>query len=171
MKRRRIKYCAIAIIGFIAVAVVFIRFGGGDDDPADFVAMGIFNIDVMLAKSKNECYTKTMKLLKAVVMNDVNVAYRNNPPNPHVHWWLVPRYAQQVVIHAGTSEDPHFGHPYDHYRWQEVVQPLHHLWMCQIVTITRPAFGGCSTNSCASAISSNGNLAAMSSPCQPASRA
>jgi diadenosine tetraphosphate (Ap4A) HIT family hydrolase len=50
----------------------------------------------------------------------MNLAYRNDPPNPHVHWWLVPRYAQQAVLPAGTFEDPHFGHPYDHYRWQEV---------------------------------------------------
>jgi hypothetical protein len=45
---RHIKYCAIAIIGFIAVAVVFIRFGGGDDDPAGFVAMGIFTTFVSI---------------------------------------------------------------------------------------------------------------------------
>jgi hypothetical protein len=45
---RYIKYCAIAIIGFIAAAVVFIRFGGGDDDPAGFVAMGIFTTFVSI---------------------------------------------------------------------------------------------------------------------------
>jgi diadenosine tetraphosphate (Ap4A) HIT family hydrolase len=50
----------------------------------------------------------------------MNVAYRNDPPNPHVHWWLVPRYRQQVEVHGLTFKDPHFGHPYDHYRWQEV---------------------------------------------------
>ena len=45
---RYIKYCAIAIIGFIAVAVVFIRFAGGDDDPAGFVAMGFFTTFVAI---------------------------------------------------------------------------------------------------------------------------
>jgi diadenosine tetraphosphate (Ap4A) HIT family hydrolase len=50
----------------------------------------------------------------------MNVAYRTSPPDPHVHWWLVPRYQQEVEIQGVTFEDPHFGHPYDHYRWQEV---------------------------------------------------
>lgn len=53
----------------------------------------------------------------------MNLAYRTSqasPPDPHVHWWLVPRYRQQVEIQGVTFEDPHFGHPYDHSRWQEV---------------------------------------------------
>jgi hypothetical protein len=42
---RKIKYCAIAYLGFIAVAVSYIsvmaRVKGGDDDPAGFVAIGL----------------------------------------------------------------------------------------------------------------------------------
>lgn len=38
---RTIKYCAIAIIGFVAVAVIFIRFFSGSDDPAGGVFMGV----------------------------------------------------------------------------------------------------------------------------------
>ena len=41
----------------------------------------------------------------------------------------------------------------------------------QIVTITRPGFVGCSTHSCACAISSSENCSAMSSPSHPASSA
>ncbi len=33
---RTIKYCAIAIIGFVAVAEIFIMFGDSDDRPAGF---------------------------------------------------------------------------------------------------------------------------------------
>ena len=42
---RRIKYCAIAYIGFIAVAIAYIgimaKMKNGDDDPAGFVAIGL----------------------------------------------------------------------------------------------------------------------------------
>ena len=33
---RTLKYCAIAIIGFVAVSVIFIMFGDRDDRPAGF---------------------------------------------------------------------------------------------------------------------------------------
>ena len=46
----------------------------------------------------------------------MNHAYRENPPNPHVHWWAVPRYAQVVWFGERMFEDPHFGNPYDHER-------------------------------------------------------
>jgi diadenosine tetraphosphate (Ap4A) HIT family hydrolase len=46
----------------------------------------------------------------------MNHAYRENPPNPHVHWWAVPRYAQPVDFGGELFEDPHFGNPYDHAR-------------------------------------------------------
>ena len=42
---RKIKYCAIAYIGFIAVAISYIsvmaKLTNGDDDPAGFVAIGL----------------------------------------------------------------------------------------------------------------------------------
>jgi len=46
----------------------------------------------------------------------MNLAYRENAPNPHVHWWAVPRYAQAVRFGENTFDDPHFGNPYDHAR-------------------------------------------------------
>jgi diadenosine tetraphosphate (Ap4A) HIT family hydrolase len=36
----------------------------------------------------------------------MNLAFRANPPDPHVHWWLVPR-GDQVVDFAGVG----FEHP------------------------------------------------------------
>jgi len=56
----------------------------------------------------------------------MNHAYREVPPDPHVHWWAVPRYNHRVQIDSWVFEDPQFGHPYDHYRWTEVPQELHH---------------------------------------------
>jgi diadenosine tetraphosphate (Ap4A) HIT family hydrolase len=50
----------------------------------------------------------------------MNHAYRNDPPDPHVHWWGVPRYNHPVVIDEWVFEDPQFGSPYDHYRWVKV---------------------------------------------------
>lgn len=47
----------------------------------------------------------------------MNNAYKETPPNPHVHWWAVPRYDHIVEFDGRTFEDPNFGNPYDHGRW------------------------------------------------------
>ena len=41
---RTIKYCAVAIIGFVVVEEIFIMLNHGDDDVAGGVAMGVFII-------------------------------------------------------------------------------------------------------------------------------
>jgi len=43
------------------------------------------------------------------LMND---AYNNNPPNPHVHWHLRPRYNKTVEFAGIKFEDKEFGHHY-----------------------------------------------------------
>jgi diadenosine tetraphosphate (Ap4A) HIT family hydrolase len=55
----------------------------------------------------------------------MNHAYRESPPNPHVHWWVVPRYNQPVTVNGWTFEDPHFGNPYDPSRWLDVPKEIH----------------------------------------------
>ena len=50
----------------------------------------------------------------------MNHAYQDIPPDPHVHWWAVPRFNHPVQIGDRIFEDPHFGNPYDHNRWLEV---------------------------------------------------
>ncbi len=50
----------------------------------------------------------------------MNLAYREEPADPHVHWWMVPRYNSAREIDGIAFADPHFGEPYDHYRWQDV---------------------------------------------------
>jgi len=44
----------------------------------------------------------------------MNHAYREDPPNPHIHWWLVPRYNHAVELQGWVFEDPEFGNPYRH---------------------------------------------------------
>lgn len=41
---KNIKYCAVAFIGFIAFALVWIRMMAGDDDPAGAIAIGLIMI-------------------------------------------------------------------------------------------------------------------------------
>ncbi len=55
----------------------------------------------------------------------MNHAYREGTPNPHVHWWAVPRYDHPVTVGAWIFKDPHFGSPYDHHRWTEVPKEIH----------------------------------------------
>lgn len=50
----------------------------------------------------------------------MNHAYRENSPNPHVHWWAVPRYEYAVRFGERVFEDPHFSNPYDHRRWLDL---------------------------------------------------
>ena len=38
---RNIKYCAMTIVGFVVIGILFIRFASGSDDPAGGVAIGI----------------------------------------------------------------------------------------------------------------------------------
>lgn len=46
----------------------------------------------------------------------MNFAYREDPPNPHIHWWAVPRYDHGVVLNDLVFTDPDFGSPYPHTR-------------------------------------------------------
>jgi diadenosine tetraphosphate (Ap4A) HIT family hydrolase len=50
----------------------------------------------------------------------MNHHYRESIPKPHVHWWVVPRYNHSVDLGGTIFDDPHFGSPYDHYRWLDV---------------------------------------------------
>ena len=56
---------------------------------------------------------------------NMNLAYRKNPPDPHVHWWVVPRYNHPVNVGTWVFEDSHFGSPYDHSLWIEVPEEVH----------------------------------------------
>ena len=56
----------------------------------------------------------------------MNHSYREAMPEPHIHWWAVPRYNRIVTIGDWIFKDPDFGNPYDHYRWVEVPRELHH---------------------------------------------
>jgi len=50
----------------------------------------------------------------------MNHSYRERTPDPHIHWWAVPRYDHPVTIGDWAFTDPDFGSPYDHGRWLEV---------------------------------------------------
>ena len=40
----------------------------------------------------------------------MNSAYRINPPNPEVHWHLIPRYNRKVNFEGVIFDDPDFGY-------------------------------------------------------------
>lgn len=50
----------------------------------------------------------------------MNLSYRQSPPNPHIHWWAVPRYEYAIEYGGLTFGDPLFGNPYDHYRVRNI---------------------------------------------------
>jgi diadenosine tetraphosphate (Ap4A) HIT family hydrolase len=62
----------------------------------------------------------------------MNLSYRDEHPNPHIHWWAVPRYAHSVTFNEFTFDDPHFGSPYDHARRLELPPATHHQIAAQI---------------------------------------
>ena len=73
-----------------------------------------------LIKKTESLFQKTFgsRLLNwTCLMND---AYQNNPPNPHVHWHIRPRYAHEVIFSGKTFEDPDFGHHYNRDRKEKV---------------------------------------------------
>ena len=55
----------------------------------------------------------------------MNHSYRESTPDPHIHWWAVPRYNQPVTVGDWTFEDPDFGSPYNHSRWVDVPREIH----------------------------------------------
>jgi len=50
----------------------------------------------------------------------MNGAYKNNPPDPHVHWHARPRYSKPVVFEGIEFEDKEFGHHYARHTDREV---------------------------------------------------
>lgn len=54
----------------------------------------------------------------------MNHFYRENSPNPHIHWRAVPRYKHSVTIDDWTFENPDFGNPYNHDRWLRVPKKI-----------------------------------------------
>jgi hypothetical protein len=53
------------------------------------------------------------------------VTHRESVPDPHIHWWAVPRYKHPVKIREWIFKDPDFGDPYDPYRWVDVPKEIH----------------------------------------------
>ncbi len=43
----------------------------------------------------------------------MNHSYRNDPPHPHVHWHIFPRYKQPIELQGLTFEDTRYGSFYD----------------------------------------------------------
>jgi ATP adenylyltransferase len=43
----------------------------------------------------------------------MNLSYQEDIPNPHIHWWVVPRYNHTIKINKYLFEDTRFGYPYD----------------------------------------------------------
>ncbi len=50
----------------------------------------------------------------------MNHHYREAHPDPHIHWWAVPRYDHPVDFARRAFTDPDFGGPYDHARWRDL---------------------------------------------------
>ncbi len=56
----------------------------------------------------------------------MNLSYRESLPDPHIHWWIVPRYNHTVQIGSLVFEDPLFGNPYDHEMWRDIPKEIRH---------------------------------------------
>ncbi len=72
-----------------------------------------------LAKLENELERICKKLFNATMFNFcclMNQAYKNNI-QPHVHYWLYPRYREKVNIFGKEFEDIHFG--YNFWKWND----------------------------------------------------
>ncbi len=48
----------------------------------------------------------------------MNQAYREEEPNPHFHWHIIPRYQQSVNFAGQTFQDPDFGNSFEFNRKQ-----------------------------------------------------
>jgi hypothetical protein len=57
--------------------------------------------------------------------------FKDGRPNPHVHWHVMPRYANPVVFEGLTFDDPTFGEPFE-WRDKEVPADVRRAILCQI---------------------------------------
>jgi len=69
------------------------------------------------SRSKNikKLETAVKKTFKPSLFNWtclMNLAYQNNPPNPHIHWHFLPRYSHKVKFNGLIFDDLEFGNHY-----------------------------------------------------------
>jgi|SRR3989344_3956927 len=65
-----------------------------------------------LAKKIESCFKKIFESTMFNWTCLMNGAYQNDPPDPHVHWHLRPRYKNPVEFAGQTFDDKEFGHHY-----------------------------------------------------------
>ena len=97
------------------------RHGGDVSETTPEELLEWLNIVRVLEKALQMAFDATMFNWSCYM----NHSYRDNPPEPHIHWWAVPRYNHQVQIDNWVFEDTEFGNPYDHYNMVEVPRELH----------------------------------------------
>jgi len=68
----------------------------------------------------------------------MNLSFRELPPDPHVHWWVFPRYNHPVTLGGITFVDALFGSPYDHSLQLDVPQDVRQ----QIAELLRQTISG-----------------------------
>ncbi len=71
--------------------------------------LDFFGIAKQLENATKKSFDATM-FNWTCLMND---AYKENPPQPHVHWHFLPRYDHDVVIDGTKFSDSKFGQYYD----------------------------------------------------------
>jgi diadenosine tetraphosphate (Ap4A) HIT family hydrolase len=70
------------------------------------------DLQVVIRKYESAC----RQAFGATVFNWVclmNDAFKEQPPTPHVHWKVRPRYLKAPLVGAYKYSDPNFGHHYD----------------------------------------------------------
>ena len=70
------------------------------------------------------------KSLGATMFNwscQMNHAYRESIPNPHVHWHVRPRYGRSVRVGGMVFRDAEFGHHYDPFAAVEIPEKARKL--------------------------------------------
>jgi diadenosine tetraphosphate (Ap4A) HIT family hydrolase len=72
-----------------------------DEEMLDFLA---------LVRKAEAVYRKTLNTTMFNWSCSMNDAYQEQPPNPHVHWHLVPRYETPARFSGKSYPDTNFGH-------------------------------------------------------------
>ncbi len=63
-----------------------------------------------IVKMLEECIKKTFNPTLFNWSCFMNSAYRVDPPNPEVHWHLIPRYNYNIIFEGLEFTDPDFGY-------------------------------------------------------------
>lgn len=97
-----------------------------DEEWAEFIS---------IVRQLEPAYEKAFGAKPLNIGNFMNHGYRDDPPHPHIHWQIFPRYKEPVQLAGLTFTDDRYGNFYD----DDARRPVDDIVVKEIVARLRDA--------------------------------